>query len=134
MFDQISRLLMTISNYMDFTERLTINLINQASNESINDLLNGIDNRERLIKIITKFNLTLENSLSKIPAQELKVLEVSLLKYWVKDLDAWKHRMGLLDEQLTLTVQELRDQTRGEIRSTFDTRKKMDGYNLRSTK
>jgi hypothetical protein len=134
MFDQISRILMTISNYMDHTECLTRKLIVEVSEETINDFMNGIDNRERLIKIIGKFNTTLEQSLDKIHPQQYKVLEQVLLRYWFNDLDNWKKRMAKLDELMMGKVQIIRAQTKKEIRSTFDTKKKVSGYNLRSTK
>lgn len=134
MFDQISRILMTISNYMDMTEVLTRKLIVEVSEESVNEFMNGIDNRERLIKIIGKFNGTLEQSLGKLHPQEYRVLEISLLKYWFQDLENWKNKMADLDDLMMAKVQLIKDQTQQNIRSTFDTKNKIVGYNLRSTK
>lgn len=134
MFDQISRILMTISNYMDYTQVLTRNLVINVSEETINDFMNGIENRERLIKIIGKFNSTLEQSLEKLNPHEYKVLENSLLRYWFQDLENWKHKMAELDDLMTAKVQLIKSDTQKELRSTFDTKNKFVGYNLRSTK
>lgn len=134
MFDQISRILMTISNYMDYTENLTRKLIVEVNEETINEFMTGIDNRERLIKIIGKFNTTLEQSLDKIHPQEYRVLEQVLLRHWYNDLENWKSRMNELDELMMGKVQIIRAKTKKEIRSTFDTKNKITGYNLRSTK
>lgn len=134
MFDQIARILMTISNYMDHTEELTKKLIGEVSEETINQFITGVDNRDRLIKIIGKFNGTLEQTLNKIPAEERKVLDAVLLNHWYQDLENWKNRMSILDEAMMVAVQEIKDQTQKEIRSTFDTKNKVVGYNLRSTK
>lgn len=134
MFDQIARILMTISNYMDHTEELTKKLIGEVSEETINQFMNGVDNRDRLIKIIGKFNGTLEQTLNKIPAEERKVLDTVLLNHWYQDLGNWKNRMSILDEAMMVAVQEIKDQTQKDIRSTFDTKNKVVGYNLRSTK
>lgn len=134
MFDQIARILMTISNYMDHTEELTKKLIGEVSEETINQFITGVDNRDRLIKIIGKFNGTLEQTLNKIPTEERKVLDTVLLNHWYQDLENWKNRMSILDEAMMVAVQEIKDQTQKEIRSTFDTKNKVVGYNLRSTK
>ncbi|MGB0454368.1 MAG: hypothetical protein ACPGJV_11720 [Bacteriovoracaceae bacterium] len=130
--DQIFNLLMLTSNYMDFTEIVTHNLIILAERKEYDQLANEVDNRDRLIKVITKLDSQLSFQLGKLPAEELKLLQTTLLDSWQADLENWKQKLNYLDEKLALVMQLAKQSTQEEIKETFENKTKLEGYNLKN--
>ncbi len=134
MISRIYNLLMRHTALLDSSLKMTHAMFQATTRGDINLVNFEAENRERVIKILEKFQTEIECMLATLKADEVTQDIVDIIKAWQIDLNNWATEVDAIDVKSfeVLEVQKL--ETTKEIATIFTSRQQFKGYNLNNTK
>lgn len=109
-------------------------LIELAPQIDFDEILPEIDNRDRLIEIITTLQKEIDTILAKCSPIEITPEIQQTLKDWNSSCEINFAKVEQLNLKLVETLTEMKDQTQNEINEVRGNRTKIGGYNLNNVK
>lgn len=134
MINRIYNLLMRHTALLDSTLKITHNMFVATSRGDINLVNFEADNRERLIKVLEKFQGEIDSMLETLKADEVTQDIVEIIKAWQFDINNWVAEIEAIDNKSSELLEAQKLETTKEIATIFTTRQQFKGYNLSSTK
>jgi len=119
---------------LDSTLKITHNMFVATSRGDINLVNFEADNRERLIKVIEKFQGEIDSMLGTLKADEVTQEIVEIIKSWQFDINNWVTEIEAIDNKSSELLEAQKLETTKEIATIFTARQQFKGYNLNSTK
>ncbi len=127
-------MIMYHTTMMDAISKQAKLVLSSASDNNIDLVTFGNQNRERLMNIMETAQHTIEDEISKLKDQELTLELVEVLKTWYWDLSQWVKRIENIDQQVLEILMNEKEETTKEIASIYSNREQFKGYNLNSVK
>ncbi|GEM_PF-637537 len=134
MINRIYNLLMRHTALLDSGLKITHNIYVATSRGDINLVNFEADNRERIVKVLEKFQTEIEDMVSTLKADEVTPEIVEILKAWQSDLYNWSCEVQAIDLKSSELLENQKMETTKEIATIFTSRQQFKGYNLNSTK
>ncbi|OUR93031.1 hypothetical protein A9Q84_21240 [Halobacteriovorax marinus] len=134
MINRIYNLLMRHTALLDSTLKITHNMFVATSRGDINLVNFEADNRERLIKVLDKFQGEVDNMLGTLKADEITQEIVEVMKAWQFDINSWINEIDAIDNKSSELLEAQKLETTKEIATIFTSRQQFKGYNLNCTK
>ncbi len=119
---------------LDSTLKITHNMFVATSRGDINLVNFEADNRERLIKVLDKFQGEVDNMLGTLKADEITQEIVEVMKAWQFDINSWINEIDAIDNKSSELLEAQKLETTKEIATIFTSRQQFKGYNLNCTK
>lgn len=134
-----NELFMGIQYHLSLLEKcfkLTENILLSTTSMNIDQINDLIDNRHRLIEIITKVQTNIETKIERHSNECMHKDSISIVKSWFLDLQTISSYIQDIDKLIILKLSNEREQTTQEISSLFKNKNKIKGYliNNSSTK
>ncbi|MDD0854631.1 hypothetical protein HBN50_16075 [Halobacteriovorax sp. GB3] len=134
MKEKLTSLLMRHIDLMDASIRSTNKLLTAASKGDISSIEEESDNRERLIKVIDRFQKFIEEEIQQLAGSQIDATGIDILKTWAYEVHKWVDKTERLDQEISEQLESLREETSKEISTIFKSRQQFKGYNLNNLK
>lgn len=125
-----------LQRHIDLMDRVVVasQLIFEAASEmEIDQVVLEMENRERLIKLVSYFQEQVEQFL-KSDKFDSSQTHVEITKCWFNDLSKWAVKVSDLDDLTSHLLEAQKKKVSEEMISVNGNRKKMGGYNLTNLK
>ena len=109
-------------------------ILQLAENDNIQLVVEGIDNRDRLIEIINQLQEGLDDQIKKASAGEINDEIRSAFQDWQISMGAYYQEADRLNQIILERLEEMRFNTSREIGKIFKGKEKIKGYNLNNVK
>ncbi len=130
MFEFIEQLIMRHTAIMDQVLSATIHIVECTQKESIKEIENSTQNRERLINQLAELQGKIETLIENLIAKEMNQTNISIIKAWLEDLSIWSITIQKIDQYLIDSLNHKKNKTSKEIATLFESKSKLKGYNL----
>lgn len=106
--------------------------ITQLGVDQIDEINRMLDNRERLVNIVSKLQLETESMIEDLSGSDLGPENVQIIKSWHSDTHTIVSSIIELDDKINQTLEAQKKNVANEIRATFENVEKFKGYNLQT--
>lgn len=134
MISRIYNLIMRHTALLDSGLKITHNIYLATSRGDISLVNFEADNRERIVKVLEKFQTEIEDMVSTLKPEEITPDIIEILKAWQSDLNNWSAEVQAIDLKSSEILEAQKLETTKEIATIFTSRQQFKGYNLNSTK
>lgn len=134
MISRMYNLLMRHTALLDSSLKMTHEMFQATCRGDINLVNFEADNRERVMKILEKFQSEIENMLATLKPDEITQDIVEIIKAWQVDVNNWAIELDAIDVKSSEVLEAQKLETTKEIATIFTSRQQFKGYNLNNTK
>jgi len=120
-------------DYLDSCIKLSKS-IEKSDADNIDAINSNLDNRDRLVSIISKVQLEIETMIDGLTGAQLKPESVQIFKAWQKDVHEMVSSIIEIDALIATKLEDHKKQVQSEIQSTFTNSEKFKGYNLQTVR
>lgn len=129
-FEAIMQHLDMLNGLTDATKALFV----QATKGDAQAVDQILDNRDRLINIISKFQANIEDDIRKLDIKQITKEHIDIFKTWSAEVNQIIYHTDRLDRETTQMLIDQKDQTTAEIANVFKNRQSFRGYDLGNVK
>ena len=104
-------------------------IASHARNLNIEAVESEVDNRERLVNIISSLQSKIETICDDLDVFKLTQLEIQILRSWLNDVSAWSNKMIAYDQETVDCLNQQKINTAKEIAHVFKNKEMLKGYN-----
>ncbi|PIP92895.1 MAG: hypothetical protein COW00_06245 [Bdellovibrio sp. CG12_big_fil_rev_8_21_14_0_65_39_13] len=120
-------------DYLDACIKLSKS-IEQSDADNVEAINSNLDNRDRLVSIVSKVQLEIESLIDGLNGAQLNPESVQIFKAWQKDVHEMVSSIIEIDALITAKLENHKKQVQSEIQTTFTNSEKFKGYNLQTVR
>ncbi len=120
-------------NLLNKSVNLTEKMVKAAEKENIQSVSELADNRQRLLDIISKVQVEIENVLEKEVGKQGKYF-IQKANSWISQTQIYIQDIAKLDEILLEHLNQVKENTIKEVSTVFKQKESIKGYNLQNVK
>lgn len=125
--------IMSHLDYLDSCVNLS-KAIENSDMDKIETINTDLDNRDRLVAIVSKLQLEIESAIDGLQGAQLSPDNVLIFKSWQKDVHEKVSLIIDIDTAITSKLESQKKQVQSEIQTTFTNSEKFKGYNLQTVR
>lgn len=134
MIDQLHYSLMYHLSLLEKVEMLSQRILQQATKEDIDLILLEINNRDRLVNVLARIQVKIEEQINQSSIQSPVKGINELLECWKVDLASKIAKIDEIDQQIDQFLHNQKKQLQKDIANVYDVKEKFKGYNLNETR
>ncbi len=129
--NQLNFLLISYCNLLDQLISSSDKIRHYASTQDTDQLILGLDNRDRLFKVLNEFQSITENLLKSLTENELEEMS-DIIGRWECDTNRAMAQVDMINIEIVSILEESKHQTQKKMAEIYTNRVKLNGYNLKS--